>query len=307
VAGAPVFVLGITPRSGTNHLWDVLALHPAFDIPRPIWEDAVVANAHHLEAYVDGMHAFFSTHPNWNVHETVREELWPSLGVGLVSWLEGHVAPGRRILTKMPSVRNVALLPRLFPTAHLILLVRDGRAVTESCVRTFGWSYERAMRHWAAAGREIMAFEAWARDNAYDRFVRVRYEDLMADERNVISTLLEFVDANPSEFDFDVIDQLPIRGSSLVRDDVGGMTWRPIEKPAEVDTIDRTAHWDRQQRDRFDWLAGDVMDAFGYERCSDRPSGIAQQARDARWMAETTGRDVWRRVVRRVRRARARR
>jgi hypothetical protein len=212
--------------------------------------------------------------------------------------------PGRRILTKMPSVRNIALLPRLFPDAHLIVLVRDGRAVTESCVRTFGWSYERAMRHWADAGREIMAFEEWARTNEYDRFVRVRYEDLMADERGVISTLLEFVDANPGDLDLDVIDRLPIRGSSLVRDDTGGMTWRPIDKPAEVDTIDRTAHWDRSQRDRFDWLAGDVMDAFGYARGSDRPSGLAQHARDARWSAEATGRDAWRRVVRRARRLR---
>src|SRR4051794_1861593 len=162
------------PRSGTNHLWDLLALHPAVDIPRPIWEDGIVAHAEHLARYVQDMHSFFASHPRWGVHETVQEELWRSLGSGLHGWLAGHATPGYRILTKMPSVRNMELLPRLFPGAPIIVLVRDGKAVVESCVRTFGWTYENATRQWARAAATVVAFEAWAASSGFTDLCRVR-------------------------------------------------------------------------------------------------------------------------------------
>ena len=295
----PIFVLGILPRSGTNHLWDLLSLHPDVDIPSPVWEDGIVAHADHLARYVDDMHSFFASHPQWGVHETLRDELWPSIGTGLQGWLAAHTAPDHRILTKMPSVRNMQLLPRLFPSASMVVLVRDGKDVVESCVRTFGWTYERAMRQWARAARTIVDFEAWAAAAGFTGMRRVSYEQLVADEAGTIGSLLDFAGLPRDTYDFTLIEKLPIRGSSVVRGVQGDVTWKPLDKPAKIDTVDRTAGWDVRLHRRYDWLAGDMAEAVGYGRDRVRRSFDAGQAAlDLRWSLTARGKQVSRAVRR---------
>ena len=47
-----IFVLGVMPRSGTNYLYDFLALHPDCAPARaPIWEDFFLQHADLLMAY----------------------------------------------------------------------------------------------------------------------------------------------------------------------------------------------------------------------------------------------------------------
>jgi hypothetical protein len=203
----------------------------------------------------------------------------------------------------MPSVRNIDLVPLLFPGAPIIVLVRDGKAVVESCVRTFGWSYENAMHQWARAARTILDFESWAAATGFTGMRRVSYEELVADEAGTVGSLLDFAGLPRDTYDFAMIEKVPIRGSSVVRGSQGDVTWKPLDKPAEIDSVDRTAGWDHHLHQRFDWLAGDVAEALGYRRDGGSGSFDARQAAlDARWSLETLSKQARNVVRRRLRR-----
>ncbi len=124
-AGPPIFVLGMLQRTGTNHLWDLLGLHPDTELLRPVFEDHLVRWSPHLVSYVDDVARRWSD--DWQVPPSESADLLRSLGDGIVSWLSNH-APDRRIVTKMPSVEQVDRFFDLFPACPLVVIVRDGRA-----------------------------------------------------------------------------------------------------------------------------------------------------------------------------------
>jgi hypothetical protein len=149
----PIFILGLMQRTGTVFLSDLLALHPDCALPAPLWEDFLLAQADELIRYADVLIAGWGT--NLSLPPDQIPDPLPALGSGLVSMLSG-MAGGKRLITKTPSVRNLEFFFRLFPTAHLVILVRDGRAVVESAVRSWGLSYGLTMRRWAGAARKVL-------------------------------------------------------------------------------------------------------------------------------------------------------
>jgi hypothetical protein len=258
----PVFVLGITPRSGTNHLWDLLALHPDFAVPAPVWEDALVQEAHHLWRYVDMLDAFFrDLHPEFGVHEFLRRDLPPAIGKGLRSFLEERIPADKRLLTKTPSVRNLDRFFELFPDAYLLTIVRDGRAVAESCVRTFGWTYEEAIRHWVTGAETILRFEA---NGVPARYRRIRFEDLAEASDAWVRELVAFLGADPERLDLDAVHALPVRGSSTFTGDTGTINWDEVQRTSEFRPTARADHWDAALHSRYAWLAGDAAGRLGY-------------------------------------------
>ncbi len=174
------------------------------------------------------------------------------------------------MLTKTPSVKGLAHFMSWFPESHAVVLVRDGRDVVESAVRTFGWSYERAMAVWVEGAEAVRTFETDPRLRGA-RYVRVRYEDLLSDPALTVRGLLEAVDADPEVYDFAALEQLPVRGSSVETGGRPTVHWDPVPRPPDF-ARGRWGHWDRRRRLRFDWLAGDLLDHFGYPRSGDRPS-----------------------------------
>ena len=190
-----VFILGMLHRTGTNHLADLFGLHDGVEVLAPIFEDQLVRHSPLLVAYVDAVTRNWT--PEWNVPATEGPALLRSIGDGIVGWLQGH-APGRTVVTKMPRIDNAEHFFDLFPGCGLVVLVRDGRSVVESGVRSFGWSYEAGFRRWADAAEKVLAFRA---RHDGDRRVRfLRYEDLIADEPVVITvTRSNYVKRQPLE------------------------------------------------------------------------------------------------------------
>ena len=175
-----------------------------------------------------------------------------------------------------------------------MLLVRDGRSVTESMVNGFGFSHERAARRWARGARELLDF---TRDpaSANVRFTLVRYEDILEDSKARIAELLSFLELDPDRYDWDAAEALPVFGSSFAKE--GEVSWRGIERPADFDPSTRFADWDAALRSRFDWIGGDLLEAFGYERDASATAGpVRQRGLDAVWPV----RDLARRVGERI-------
>jgi hypothetical protein len=258
---APIFVAGIYPRSGTNHLVDLLCAHPDCASPAPIWEDYLLAHAGHLEAYAEAVSRHWN--PSWGAGDADRRALLSALGGGIAEFLRSR-AKAPRVVTKTPSVAGLAHFAALFPDAHLLVLVRDGRAVVESGVRSFGWFRDGAIHGWARAARDLLAFEANARVPGL-RYLRVHYEELVGQPEATLRGLMDFLGLDAARYDFARAASLPVRGSSTEGRSAGGrVRWRGVERTADFAPIERFRHWSRAQHARFEWIAGDALRALGY-------------------------------------------
>lgn len=294
-ASDPIFILGILPRSGTNHLWDLLHLHPACVPARaPIREDLFLEHSDHLATFVTAVRS--SWDPNWGAFpDDLARKLSGSLGDGLISFL----SDGRdgRLLTKSPSVHHIDRFFTFFPDARLVILVRDGRSVTQSCMATFGWAFERGARSWAAAADEIRRFTSDGHGEYQGRYLVVRYEDLVQDLHGSLGPVLRFLELDEKDFDFKAAEELPVRGSSTYfGPDHGSVHWDPVPRREDFDPIERWRSWDREQHERFEWIAGDQLRHFGY-RSMFHPIRspyriVVHWARDRTWMTRTAVRTL---------------
>jgi len=289
-----IFVLGVMPRSGTNYLYDLLALHPDCGPARaPIWEDFFLQHADLLMAYTAAVRRRWD--PDWgSPSDDLPDRLHEALGDGLVSFLCD--SRGGRLLTKTPSVRNIDRFFTLFPRARLLVLLRDGRSVVQSCMSTFGLDFDTAARRWARAADEVRRFDERHRDRGL-AYRLVRYEELLDDLEESLAGILDFLDLDRHAFDFEAAARLPVRGSSVHRG--AGRTavhWKPVERDASFDPRARWRAWPPALHQRFDWIAGGQLRHFGYEQSP--PATVAarqaawQHVLDWRWQATRAARLV---------------
>jgi hypothetical protein len=254
----PIFIQGIMQRSGTNYLYDLLLLHP--DCGRsPLYENHFMTHAEHLQNYVLGLTREWG--PDWGWKP---DEVFKALGDGLLARLSQGVKEPR-LVTKTPAVRHLSLFHKLFPAAPMLLLVRDGRAIVESGVHTFkNWTYERAMRRWAAAAKTILEFRA-SQGEASSCHLLVRYEDLFSGSRPELERILAYLGLDLAQYDFDQAQQLPVRGSSAFRGGSESVRWDVrVPRSGGFDPLQRWQHWPRRRHERFNWLAGAYMQQLGY-------------------------------------------
>jgi hypothetical protein len=280
----PIFIAGISTRSGTNFLYDLLRLHPDCGGPATGWEDNSLAQAEYLVRYVEIVAGSWRRH---GADAGVEDLLYEHLGNGIISVLSSQVK-GKRLITKAPFVRNLNYFFKLFPRAYLLILVRDGRAVVESRVKTFGLSYEAAMRHWVGAADTILSFDQMARGLPLN-YLTVKYEDLCNNLENELGRIFDFLGLNPKKYDFATAINLPVRGSSVFRGTrPKEYHWDPVEKTPDFKPVGRWNNWSRSTHERFNWIAGEKLVALGYEEKNFGKGkewlwGAWNKALDVRW------------------------
>ncbi len=286
---APIFILGILPRCGTNFLSDLLCAHPDCEPPEPIWEDCLIRRADRLADYVETVSRDWN--PKWGVGNDERDQLYARLGDGLCSFLNAHTT-SQRVVTKTPRVDNLPLFFRLFPDAHLLILLRDGRAVLESGIKSFGWNRESAMHRWADAAKTVLSFDETHRDTPH-RYLITHYEELWQNQEQELRRILDFLDLDTARYDFGAAANLPLRGSSTVRTNgETGIHWKPVEKPPDFDPTQRFKHWRRARHERFEWVAGDCLHRLDYHEPQIARGGSLWTAwnlvMDLRWLVIRT-------------------
>lgn len=272
----PIVILGVSRRSGTNFLGRLLECHADCASPAdPLREDHLLRDAPRLVRYARAASRRWPR--RWGDRQRARDDLLRHLGGGLLGFLQDSTGDAR-VVTKTPSPQHIDLYPRLFPQAYVLLLVRDGRSVTESLVRGFGFSYERAMREWRAGARRIVAFQRAVPEpqRVGLRVAVVRYERLVGSFDEEMARLLRFLDLDPDRFDREAARRLPVYGSSFVRTAAGELTWKPVERTASFDPSRRYASWGRFRHGRFAWRAGRYQRALGYT--TEAPGGVLWSA-----------------------------
>ena len=294
-----IFVRGVTPRSGTNYLRDLLVLHPACRKARaPIWEDFALDAAVLLEEYVRRLAAKWPK--GWAVPAEVGSDVLRALGDSLIVSLIGD-DPDATVVAKTPSVTGLDSFPRLFPDDRLVLLVRDGRDVVVSLERSFGWSFEHALREWTRGAESIIRFRDANKAQEGTRWQLVRYEDVLSDVASSIAALVSFTGLAEGLLDVEEARRLPVRGSSTFGSTEGGVHWRPTEQDATFNPVRRWGDWDLQRHARFNWVAGEAMQELGYELMRDAKvsSGrLRNRAIDVQATLAAGGRAARRRVRR---------
>jgi hypothetical protein len=296
----PIFLLGILERSGTNFLWDLFRAHPDCGVRRPIWEDKLLRPAHMLEQYVDTVVATWDG--SWQAPAEERGKLMRALGDGLVAWVTSAAQPSEsHVIVKTPSVENLPLFDDLFgDDVRLLVLVRDGRNVVESGVRSFGWSYPVTMKNWADGARTVLQSQQLFADTDR-RYLLVRYEDLLADQRGQLTRIFTFCGLDPTRFDFDSAEALPVRGSSTDRVEGGApVDWATVARPADFAPERRHEGWDDALRHLYSEIAGEASVALGYELEPLPPLTPAVRGQLVRYRAELAAR-LGQRQVRRLR------
>ena len=283
----PVFILGIATRSGTTYLQDLLRLHPDCDV------DGLELDEDHFVTYADLLIRYVNlaskTWKAWWGPEQLQKErdlVCQCMGDGLVSYLRlqvrnrrtltGKAPPDKPLpvlVTKTPNVTNLHLFFRIFPNADLLILVRDGRAVVESAVRSFYRNFAEEARQWATRAAVIRDFTE-SDSNRGRKYLVVRYEDICTNTKSELDRIMLFLRLDPTLYDFDAAKNLPVRGSSsLRREGAGsreafvapGIHWDPVPKNSDFKPLERWGNWDRAKHERFNWIAGKHLPAFGYE------------------------------------------
>lgn len=304
VAAPPILIFGIARRSGTNFLFQLLLLHKACRAGNVVLEDFFLSHVDLLETYTNAVYREWDH--SWREALADPHLLLTHLGQGLIAFLNAESlkdADARaadealtragivtRVVTKTPSVSHLSRCFQLFPTAKPIILVRDGRAVVESSVRSFRRNYEQVAHEWAAAAAEIQALIA---TQPADRYLLIRYEDLQQNTEVEVRKILAFLDLDPALYDFDAMRALPIFGSSqIVSEGARNVHWEGNQF-ADFDPNQRWANWEQGLHERFNRIAGAAMVQFGYTL---RPNQTPLPIR----LAQTTGYELrwqlWKRI-----------
>jgi len=256
-----IFIAGIKARCGTNFLTRLLTHHPECGAPASIGEDFLLSRSHLLGQYSDGV--FKDWNGRWGVTDRVQAQLDASLGAGLISFLSDF-SPRKRVVTKTPRVDNLDQFYRFFSAAKLIILVRDGRAIIESGMRSFNWRREGALHGVAEAAAKINQFvnNTEVHENHYRI---VRYEDLWLDAENTLRGLFDFLDLDPDVYDYKSARRLSITGSSETAKNGAPIHWEPVAMSAEFDPMSRFDHWTENRHYRYNRIAGQEMELLGYD------------------------------------------
>ncbi len=257
----PIIILGILHRSGTNFLWDILQCHTDV-ITSKITEDSALEECQPLLTFTENISKLWS--PNWDIDpEEERRRLLSHLGNGIISFLSDNDSSTKRLAIKTPSVRNMEYAFDLFPDGNVIIVIRDGRDLIESLMKSFNRSFESSLQRWARNAKIILN-HINANDKNKSQYLIVKFEDLHQETTKEISRILNFLSLNPDLLNLEKALNLPVRGSSSVVENNDKVHWSPVAKDQSFQPIGKWNKWSWYRKQRFYWVAGKLMVKFNY-------------------------------------------
>lgn len=249
--GAPIFVIG-APRSGTTYVVELLNRH----------SQIFITNELRVMTFLNRV-LNRTSKDRW-ILMNGRNEFLKSLETDLPAVLERHyrrlgASPGMRWGDKNPHYADrktdpecLDLIDRMFPEAQFINMVRDGRDVVTSLVKK-GWAdFDEAVDVWR---RHVEHAEDFGSRVGADRFLMVRYEDLVEDDVAVASRMTDFLRLanDPVMLDFAATQAHDRTGFSGPMSDLGHLGEDPpkstLPSKGEGDVVGAT---------------GDLLEKYGY-------------------------------------------
>jgi hypothetical protein len=172
-------------------------------------------------------------------------------------------AKGKRLYgDKTPGyVMHMALIARLFPESRFVHVVRDGRDVALSYLRTdFGpENLSEGALYWK---RRVCRGRAAGAVLGSDRYMEMRYEDLVQDPEQVLRGVSTFIGIEFDERMLRFHEAGDVVRSETAHPSAHTNLGLPISAPAS----DWRSQLSTAEAAVFDFLAGSTLERFGYAR-----------------------------------------
>lgn len=256
----PVFILGVSPRSGTNYLYELLALHPDCVKSRHHGEDFILYNSGKYLDFIKSVTGKWA--PEWKNNPQLFRDC---LENGILSYLKPSEQHGRFVIMKTPHPDNLRNFFEMFHEGYLILLVRSGQDIAESFSKSFNYRFDDAVRAFSYGAREMIALTEDDKIMKTGRVILVKYEDLFIKNRETMTAILDFLNLDKTAFDFEASEHFDVIGSSQNKKDNGKVQWDPVKKSAAFNPLKRYAGWSRWRHYRFNWIAGAYTRKLKYQ------------------------------------------
>jgi len=281
----PLFVLGVS-RSGTTLLRVILDRSPGIAIPDETFFIPQLAHRHSSPVdpaeFLDDIRRLPRL-AAWDVPaEDFAARLRPGMSVGeaLAVVFSAYAAKHRkpRWGDKTPMyMRHLGLIERLFPDAQYVHLIRDGRDAALAFldmpegVVTRTWAHPRSPAGFACEWHtEVRRARELGRRLGSERYLEVRYEDLVVDTAGVVRSICEFAD-------------LPFEPGMLDYADAVDVSAKPhhqrLLQPPTSGVREWRAQMERDDALAFEAIAGDLLGELGYELLD--PDSARRSARAA--------------------------
>jgi hypothetical protein len=271
-----VFIHGIMHRSGTNYLSRALLCHPYLAVsPKDIWEFPHLAKSDPVMSYAQSM----ARSPK--LPQLRESDVLQLVGDAWLAYAAEGLPEGCRLVIKEPSVLNLQRFFNFFPRSRLIALIRDGRDIACSALKTsfaspgvFHWRHPRTYprvlrspicelaRRWSEASRTLRGFLEQLGEQGCVKVVR--YEDLVRDTKLEMLGILDFLNLPPERYAWDSLATLDVRGSSFVDNRNGELNWEGGSVPASFDPIGRWRLWSQRELRQFHSVAAGELRHWGY-------------------------------------------
>jgi hypothetical protein len=264
---SPVYIMTPMQRCGSNHLADLLMLHPNFQLPKVLDEDFVFEHADLLYEYGERMYQRWKKLKWIDNPEEFLDQLQQHLGKALLSFLADQIDENKRLLLKTPDCNNIDKFFLFFPGAKLAILIRDGRDVVESAIRKWPkQSDEHWMRRWAAGSRRILDFmQSTGRGGRGKSWELVQYEDLVERPEATLKEIARFLGVDEFAFDWSRLRDLPVQGSSFTVDARGRViSGSVVKRPEGFSPVGHWREWSVWRKRKFKKIAGRELIELGY-------------------------------------------
>ena len=261
---APALLLhGVMPRSGTVYVGELLRKHPDLQAyPNEIWELPFLQQTVRIQKL---QREFFLAYEQ-NVGKIGNDDFLPLFGSALIAYLYSFLPPERRMLLKVPSVQYLTCFFSMFPEERLLVLVRDGRDVVHSTVRTWPQlRFSMVCRRWRRAAEMVLRFDAI---HGADRkgYWLAKFEDAVSDPVAFVEQACDRFDLDVQRYPFEQIEEIRVQGSSSLRKD-GKVVWDHVERPKGFSPVGHWQNWSPGKTRTFKRIAGQALIDMGY--CDD--------------------------------------
>ena len=251
-----LMVYGVAPRSGTNFVANLLALHPGFaPWPNLIWEIPFLRSVDHLLAFEK---AFFEDFPH-NAERMQQDDFLPIFGASFIRYLHSFAPEGKKLLLKEPDARNFAYFPLVFPHEQLLLLLRDGRDVVFSTIKTWPqMQFADVCQRWNDSAKLMLQFSSKHKDNG--NYWIMKYEDVLLNQAEFVKEACHKYSLQESEFPFSEIKSMPVFGSSTDSQKNGTVDWMSHKQRSDdFKPVGRWNSWSKKEKSIFKRIAGETL------------------------------------------------
>ncbi|MBE9062326.1 sulfotransferase [cf. Phormidesmis sp. LEGE 11477] len=181
MASRPIFIVG-SERSGTTLMRSLINAHPNISCGE---ETHFLAG---LEGIVGSKWRLMKDYPfekeYW--YEKIRE-LFDSFKTEAA-----HKQGKLRWGDKTPIyVLKLDFIDALFPDCQVIHMIRDGRDVVASSMDR--WGYKRGLSATKRWGKSVRAGQSFGRSVSLERYIEVKYEELVLDPESTMQSVCEFL------------------------------------------------------------------------------------------------------------------